>query len=117
MPKEEREFFHHDSVPWTPVADGSGAVGDGMTEKILNFDPEAGVATRMLRWAPGAETFEVITHDFWEEVYVIEGEFQDKSINQTFTSGMSACRPPGMPHGPYKSDTGATTFEVRYYRK
>ena len=111
MPKEEQEFFHHDSVPWTPVADGSGA------EKILNFDPEAGVSTRMLRWAPGAETFEVITHEFWEEVYVIEGEFQDKTIDKAFTSGMSACRPPGMPHGPYKSSNGATTFEVRYYRK
>ncbi|MED5569770.1 MAG: cupin, partial [Chloroflexota bacterium] len=31
--------------------------------------------------------------------------------------GMYACRPPGMPHGPYLSPIGCTTFEVRYYRK
>ncbi|MCS5668299.1 MAG: cupin domain-containing protein [Dehalococcoidia bacterium] len=115
MSKEEREFHHHDEVSWTPVAADSGAAGEGMTEKILNFDPEAGVATRMLRFAPGVETEEVITHDFWEEVYIIEGELQDTRINQTFTIGMSACRPPGMPHGPYSSPIGCTTFEVRYY--
>jgi len=46
MPKTEREFHHHDKVEWTPVAADSGAAGEGMTEKILNFDPEAGVSTR-----------------------------------------------------------------------
>ena len=117
MPKKETEFFHHDAVSWTPVPDDSGAAGEGMTEKILNFDQDAGVSTRMLRFSPGVETYEVITHEFWEEVYIIEGEIHDKSINETFTTGMSACRPPGMPHGPYTSRTGATTFEVRYYRK
>ena len=65
MPKEEREFFHHDSVSWTRVAADSGAAGEGMTEKILNFDPEAGVSTRMLRFSPGVVTDVVITHDFW----------------------------------------------------
>ena len=88
-----------------------------MTEKILNFDAEAGVSTRMLRFSPGVVTDVVITHDFWEEVYIIEGELTDTRINQTFTSGMSACRPSGMPHGPYTSAVGCTTFEVRYYRK
>ena len=117
MAKEEREFFHHDSVSWTPVAADSGAAGEGMTEKILNFDPEAGVSTRMLRFSPGVVTDVVITHDFWEEVYIIEGELTDTRINQTFASGMSACRPPGMPHGLYTSPVGCTTFEVRYYRK
>jgi len=117
MPKIEREFHHHDEVEWTPVAADSGAVGEGMTEKILNFDPEAGVSTRMLRFAPGVDTDQVITHDFWEEVYIIDGEMYDKTVNQTFTAGMSACRPPGMPHGPYASTIGCTTFEVRYYRK
>ena len=117
MPKEEREFFHHDEVSWTPVGAGTGAAGEGVTEKILNFDRDAGVATRLLRFMPGAETNEVITHEYWEEVYIIEGELHDKSINKTFSSGMSACRPPGMPHGPYTSPVGCTTFEVRYYSK
>jgi len=88
-----------------------------MSEKILNVDHEAGVSTRMLRFSPGAETSEVITHDFWEEVYIIEGELYDKSVDETFSSGMSACRPPGMPHGPYRSPIGCITFEVRYYSR
>ncbi len=34
--------------------------------------------------------------------------------NQTFGAGMYACRPPGMPHGPWHSPDGCLTFEVRY---
>lgn len=117
MSKEEREFFHHDGVSWTPVAAGSGAAGVGMSEKILNIDHETGVSTRLLRFLPGTETSEMITHDFWEEVYILEGELHDKSVKETFSIGMCACRPPGMPHGPYSSPIGCTTFEVRYYSK
>ncbi len=117
MPKEEREFSHHERVSWTPVAAGSGAAGEGMSEKILNLDHQAGVSTRLLRFSPGVETDEVIYHDFWEEVYILEGALHDKTLNETFSSGMYACRPPGMPHGPYTSPIGYTTFEVRYYRK
>ena len=117
MPKAEYEFFNHDAVSWTPVEAGSGAAAEGMVEKILNWDEEAGVSTRMLKFPPGIETSEVIFHDFWEEVFILEGELHDKSINTTFTGGMYACRPPGMPHGPYISPIGCTTFEVRYYRR
>jgi hypothetical protein len=27
---------------------------------------------------------------------------------------MYACRPPGMKHGPYRTDEGCVTLEVRY---
>ncbi len=30
--------------------------------------------------------------------------------------GMYACRPPGMKHGPYRTETGCVTLEVRYLR-
>ena len=117
MPKEEYEFFGHEGVPWGPVVSGSGAAGPGMVGKILNLDDATGVGTRLLKYPPGVETSDVIVHDFWEEVFILEGELHDKSINTTFTAGMYACRPPGMPHGPYISPIGCTTFEVRYYRK
>jgi hypothetical protein len=29
---------------------------------------------------------------------------------------MYACRPPGMKHGPYRTEEGVTTLEVRYMR-
>ena len=116
MSKEEQEFHAIDNVPWTTPPGGSGAAADGVTEKILNWDPEKGVGSRLLHFEPGSETDEVISHDFWEEVYVLEGGLHDKNLNQTFTAGMYACRPPGMPHGPYTSPDGCTTFRGEVLR-
>ena len=59
----------------------------------------------------------VLTHDFWEEVYIIEGSFVDITLNQKFSAGDYAIRPPGMRHGPWRTDEGVTTFESRYYSK
>jgi hypothetical protein len=56
----------------------------------------------------------VVRHDVWEEVWILEGAITDLSLGQTFTAGMYACRPPGMPHGPWISPEGCMTFEVRY---
>jgi hypothetical protein len=112
MPKPEFEFFDAATVPWTPCA------GDvpGLTERILAADTGAGVATRMLRFEPGTDTTRngVQKHDFWEEVYILEGSFTDLELGETFTAGMYACRPPGMAHGPWVSADGCVTFEARY---
>jgi hypothetical protein len=112
MPKPEHEFFPTDAVPFTRCA------GDvpSLTERILAADPGTGVATRMLRFEPGTDTTPngVQIHDFWEEVYILEGSFTDLELGQTFSAGMYACRPPGMRHGPWRSDDGCLTFEVRY---
>ncbi len=112
MPKPEHEFFPATSVDWTPVA----GVEVGMRERILAADPAANVATRILRFPPGCDTTPngVQVHDFWEEVYILEGSFTDLELNQTFRAGEYACRPPGMRHGPWRSDEGCVTFEVRY---
>lgn len=112
MPKPEREFFAVDEVPFTPCA---GEV-PALVERILAADPDRGVATRVLRFPPGTDTTPngVQKHDFWEEVYIVEGDLTDLNLGETFTAGMYACRPPGMPHGPWHSDGGCVTFEVRY---
>jgi anti-sigma factor ChrR (cupin superfamily) len=115
MPKQEREFFDPEELSWQAVAAGSGAAGAGVEEKVLSFDADTGNCSRLLKFAPGVETDEVITHDFCEEVIILEGELHDKRLNQTFTTGMYACRQPGMPHGPYVTSKGCMTFEVRYY--
>lgn len=112
MAKPECEFF--------PVTDVEATVCPGdnpkITERILSSDPSTGVASRILHYAPGADStpMGVQKHDFWEEVYIIEGSFTDLTLGETFTAGMYACRPPGMPHGPWSSDDGVSTFEVRY---
>lgn len=114
MPKPEFEFFDPASIPDQPVGDIPG-----LTEKILSRDPATGDYTRVLQFAPGTDTtpMGVQRHDFWEEVWILEGGFHDLTLGQTFTAGMYACRPPGMPHGPWRSPDGCKTFEIRYYRR
>jgi len=94
----------------------AGAGGAGIEEKILSRDPETGDVTRLLRFAAGVQTTETITHDFWEEVWIVDGILTDLGLGRTFSAGMYACRPPGMPHGPYRSPAGALLFETRYHR-
>jgi hypothetical protein len=119
MPKAEREFFSPDSLPWKPVeASPTGGVGGaGIVQKVLSRDAATGDETRLLRFDAGVETIGTIAHDFWEEVWIVEGELIDLGKQQTFTAGMYACRPPGMPHGPYRVPRGCTTLEIRYYRR
>ena len=110
MAKPELEFFAPDHIPWQPVAGSTtgGAGGPGVEQKILALDQETGDVTRLLRFAAGVETKETITHDFWEEVWILSGELIDIGKGKTFTAGMYACRPPGMVHGPYRVPRGCT---------
>lgn len=112
MSKPELEFFDSDEVELTPCA----GVVPGLTERILAADPESGTATRILYFAPGTDTSAngVQIHDFWEEVFILDGEITDLRLGKTFTAGMYACRPPGMEHGPWTSGPGCRTFESRY---
>jgi ChrR Cupin-like domain len=112
MAKPEHEFFATSTLAFTRCA---GHV-DTLTESILATDPATGVASSLMRFAPGTDTTPngVQIHDCWEEVYIVEGSITDLRLNETFTAGMYACRPPGMPHGPWRSDDGCLTFQVRY---
>ena len=114
MTKPELEFSPAAAVPLTVCA--GKVVLPELTERILAADPASGVATRILKFEPGTDTSVngVQAHDFWEEVYILEGEMTDLRLNQTFVAGDYACRPPGMEHGPWVSTPGCTTFEVRY---
>jgi glyoxylate utilization-related uncharacterized protein len=112
MAKPEHEFFPVTDIDYT-VCPGDDPQ---ITERILAADPKTGVATRILRYEPGADSsaMGIQQHDFWEEVYILEGSFTDLTLGRTFTQGMYACRPPGMSHGPWRTAEGVTTFEVRY---
>ena|SRR6478672_9435423 len=114
MPKPEREFFPVAEVEFTPC----DPPVRGLSERILARETESGAATRMLRFEPGTNTTPagVQSHAFWEEVYILEGSLHDLTLNQTFPRGTYACRPPGMPHGPWIAPDGCLTFEVRYMK-
>ena len=82
----------------------------------MSHDPDdPNILTRILRWEPGYDSSQagVITHDYIEEVYLLEGAYEDLQLGRTFTAGMYASRQPGMPHGPYRSPTGCLMLEIR----
>jgi len=106
--KQEREFFDPSFLPWRPAA-GYPA---GVWEQVLAGGEDEGVTTRFLRFEPGAGNDTVVTHDFWEEIYIVSGACEVGGT--TYRAGMVAARPPGMPHGPFRSAGGCVNFEVRY---
>lgn len=97
----------------------------GVEIKILSgsFDHanKRGSQTRLLRMLPGTATTETIEHEFWEEVYVIKGDYEpyDPATGKARVSfadgGGYACRPPHKPHGPFRTKGGAMLFEIQYY--
>ncbi|WP_255769077.1 cupin domain-containing protein [Pseudarthrobacter sulfonivorans] len=114
MAKPENEFTPSSSVAFTPCTPHV----EGLSEAVLARDDTNGTVTRILKFEPGTDTspIGVLKHDFWEEVFIWQGSLVDRRLNQTFTAGDWAVRPPGMEHGPWISEDGAKLFEVRYYQ-
>ncbi len=111
MPKPELEFFPVEDLPFQQVA-GAPA---GHVQKILTEDPEKMMVTRIMKVPPHSNNPEIFVHDFWEEVYILEG--RQWVGDKLYTKGMYACRPPGMVHGPFRTeDEPCVTFEIRYKR-
>ena len=69
-----------------------------------------------MKLEPGFQNEKSVVHDCWEEVYMIKGSFTDLRLDKKFSEGMYACRPPGMEHGPWKSENGCLLFEIRMYK-
>jgi len=94
---------------------------DGIEEKILSgrLDETArrGSRTRLLRFLPGAFSTEPFVHEYWEEVLLISGDLivGAGDAAESFLPHTYACRPPGVYHGPFKSETGCLLVEVHYY--
>ena len=94
------------------------------TEKILagSLDEanKRGSRTRLLKLEPGAFTTAPFVHTYWEEVYLLSGDLivgndAKGQGGEKFTPPTYACRPPGTPHGPFKSDGGCVLFEIHYF--
>jgi ChrR Cupin-like domain len=96
----------------------------GIQQKILASDLDEtrkmGSRTRLLRFAPGVYTTSPFVHDHWEEVYLLSGDLivgndQQGKGGESFSAPTYACRPPGVHHGPFKSERGCMLFEMHYY--
>ena len=97
---------------------------EGIEQKILagSLDEERkqGSRTRLLRFAPGTFTTAPFIHDHWEEVYLIDGDLTvgndaNGDGGESFAPNTYACRPPGVYHGPFKSERGCVLLEIHYY--
>lgn len=98
----------------------------GIEEKILcgalSAETGSGSRTRLLRFAPGVYTTAPFVHEYWEEVYLVQGDLTVGSDangkgGTSFGPNTYACRPPGAFHGPFKSENGCMLLEIHYYAK
>jgi hypothetical protein len=121
--KPHLEFFPVDMAGgWqTPLG-----YKEGFSQKILASDldevKKAGSRSRLLRIAPGVYSEKPFVHDHWEEVFLFEGDLivgNDAHGNggEKFVAPTYAVRPPGVHHGPFKSEGGCVLFELHYYEK
>ena len=96
----------------------------GIKQKVLTSDLDegrkTGSRTRFLRIEPGCYSTEPFIHDHWEEVYLFQGDLivgndENGVGGEQFLAPTYACRPPGVFHGPFKSEKGCTMYETHYY--
>ena len=79
--RRSSEFFPTDDLPWVPIP----GAPPGLYEKVLTEDPDKMFVTRLTKADPGCAGREVFVHDFWEEVYIVEGSHWDG--DQPFQEG------------------------------
>ena len=96
----------------------------GIKQKILASDLDEnrkmGSRTRLLRFEPGVYTTAPFIHDYWEEVFLVQGDLTVGNDakgqgGEAFAPFTYACRPPGAYHGPFLSKNGCLLLEIHYY--
>jgi hypothetical protein len=119
--KQHDEFYAVDLESGWETPTGYPA---GIQQKVLAgaLDEEArrGTRTRLLRFEPGVFTTAPFVHEYWEEVYLVSGDLivgndEGGRGGTAFTPHTYACRPPGAPHGPFKSEGGCLLLEIHYF--
>jgi len=121
IPKIHREFYKLDLDNGWEVPEG---YPDGIVQKIISGSLDeinkTGSRTRILKINKGTFTTEPFVHDYWEEVFLFEGELRVGNDHSgkggdIFTPLTYAVRPPGTYHGPFATTKGCTVMEIHYY--
>ena len=116
--KAHQEFMTLDMNAGWSVPAGYPA---GIEQKILSgrLDEQArrGSRTRLLRFKPGTFSTEPFVHEYWEEVLLISGDLivGTGEAAEAFLPHTYACRPPGVFHGPFRSEGGCLLVEIHYF--
>ena len=97
----QRVVLNHHDLDW--VASPQAGVERRMLDRIGG---EVAKATTIVRYLPGAK-FESHTHEFGEEILVLDGVFSDES--GSYPAGTYLMNPPGSSHAP-RSETGCILF-------
>lgn len=97
---------------WEPI-EGANGMLDQLT---LAMDEETGDYTRLTRFKKGADTkgFGGKSHDYPEEIYIIQGRLYDEAFGLWLEAGHFASRPPGEVHGPFICDEECLVLEVSF---
>lgn len=98
---------------WTSLAGFPAGIQVKMLSNDLDEKSKTGARTRLVRFAPGARSETTLEHDYWEEVFVMSGDFS--ATESPLQSPSYSCRPPGTKHGPFSSREGAILLEFQYY--
>lgn len=112
--KEHLEFFTIDtSTGWSVPLGYPEGVEQKIISGSLDEERRRGNRTRLLRFKPGAFTTKPFEHEYFEEVFLVSGKLTVGG--ETFGPNTYACRPPHVPHGPFRSDEGCLLFEIHYF--
>jgi len=97
----KRVVINHHDLPWIPSPE------PGIERRMLDrIGDEIAKATSIVRYQPGS-AFQTHTHEFGEEILVLEGVFSDETGD--YPAGTYIMNPPGSYHAPH-SKTGCTLF-------
>ena len=112
--KEHKEFFQPNlATGWENIPGYPPGIKQKILAGWLDEPNRKGSRSRLLRFDPGAFTTEPFEHEHWEEVYLVSGQLTVGG--ETFGPNTYACRPPHVPHGPFRSDTGCMLFEIHFF--
>ena len=121
IPKEHKEFYKLDlESGWETPAGYPSGIEQKIISGALDESNKTGSRTRILRFHSGVYTTAPFLHDYWEEVCLLSGDLIVGSDTagqggESFEPYTYAVRPPGVPHGPFKSVNGCTLLEIHYY--
>ena len=119
--KLHEEFYKIDmDAGWHTPAGYPAGIKQKMLSGGLDEVQLKGNRTRLLRFDPGVHTTKPFVHTYWEEVFLLSGDLtvgndENGQGGTPFTGYTYAVRPPGVFHGPFKSETGCLLLETHWF--
>jgi hypothetical protein len=119
--KQHKEFYQVDMLTgWESPAGYPPGIQQKILSGTLDTKNRQGGHTRLLRFLPGAYSTEPFMHDYWEEVFVLYGDLivgsdANGKGGTPFQQNTYCVRPPGVAHGPFRSENGCLLLESHYY--